>query len=227
MAQPRMHSDEDQDRPGLGLGHRPGSAPGQPATRSWPGRPCRVHGRRQRRITAAQARRVGAALDDLGVVWFEEPVSSDDIEGLAARSRRGPLRRRRRGVRVRPSTTPADWRPWWTACNSTPPAAAGTPAGWQPHPSPPRTTWRCQRTAHPALHAPVAAAITNIRHIEYFIDHTRLEPKLFDRIAHRGRRTAHAGHHPARARDVAGRHRRPLPPLSDHHPNTTNGKEKP
>jgi hypothetical protein len=27
---------------------------------------------------------VGAALDDLGVVWFEEPVSSDDVEGLAA-----------------------------------------------------------------------------------------------------------------------------------------------
>ena len=31
-----------------------------------------------------QARRVGAALDDLGVVWFEEPVSSDDLAGLAA-----------------------------------------------------------------------------------------------------------------------------------------------
>src|SRR5690349_462686 len=29
-----------------------------------------------------QARRVGAALDDLGVTWFEEPVSSDDTEGL-------------------------------------------------------------------------------------------------------------------------------------------------
>ncbi|MFZ0832962.1 MAG: mandelate racemase, partial [Mycobacterium sp.] len=31
-----------------------------------------------------------------------------------------------------------------------------------------------------ALHAPVAAGITNLRHVEYFIDHTRLEPKLFD-----------------------------------------------
>ena len=29
-----------------------------------------------------QARRVGAALDDLGVMWFEEPVSSDDVDGL-------------------------------------------------------------------------------------------------------------------------------------------------
>ena len=34
--------------------------------------------------TAGQARRVGAALDRLGVVWFEEPVSSDDLTGLAA-----------------------------------------------------------------------------------------------------------------------------------------------
>ena len=32
----------------------------------------------------AQARRVGAALDHLGVTWFEEPVSSDDTDGLAA-----------------------------------------------------------------------------------------------------------------------------------------------
>src|SRR4051812_23776128 len=30
-----------------------------------------------------QARRIGAALDELGVVWFEEPVSSDDLAGLA------------------------------------------------------------------------------------------------------------------------------------------------
>lgn len=34
--------------------------------------------------TVGQARRVGAALDDLGVQWFEEPVSSDDLDGLRA-----------------------------------------------------------------------------------------------------------------------------------------------
>jgi L-alanine-DL-glutamate epimerase-like enolase superfamily enzyme len=33
---------------------------------------------------AGPARRVGRELDELGVVWFEEPVSSDDIDGLAA-----------------------------------------------------------------------------------------------------------------------------------------------
>ncbi len=33
--------------------------------------------------TACQARRVGSSLDALGVTWFEEPVSSDDLAGLA------------------------------------------------------------------------------------------------------------------------------------------------
>ena len=39
----------------------------------------------------AQARRVGASLDGLGVVWFEEPVSSDDTRRPGRRSRRGAL----------------------------------------------------------------------------------------------------------------------------------------
>lgn len=33
--------------------------------------------------STGQARRVGATLDRCGVVWFEEPVSSDDLTGLA------------------------------------------------------------------------------------------------------------------------------------------------
>ena len=70
---------------------------------------------------------------------------------------------------------------WWTACNSTPPAAAATPDGC----AAPRIAARTQparspRTAHPSLHAPVAAAIPNLRHIEWFIDHARLEPLLVD-----------------------------------------------
>jgi L-alanine-DL-glutamate epimerase-like enolase superfamily enzyme len=32
----------------------------------------------------------------------------------------------------------------------------------------------------PALHAPVAAAVPNLRHIEWFADHARLEPLLVD-----------------------------------------------
>ena len=80
-----LHRHEDQDRRGLGHRHRPRSAPGPPAARTRRnGR--RADGRRQRRLHLGQARRVGAALDDLGVVWFEEPVSSDDIDGLCRRA---------------------------------------------------------------------------------------------------------------------------------------------
>ena len=39
--------------------------------------------------TPGQARRVGAPLDDLGVIWFEEPVSSDDTRPVSP-----PLRSR-------------------------------------------------------------------------------------------------------------------------------------
>ena len=49
-----------------------------------------------------QARRVGAALDELGVVWFEEPVSQRRHRRPRRRTRGGALRRRRRGIRRRP-----------------------------------------------------------------------------------------------------------------------------
>ena len=34
----------------------------------------------------------------------------------------------------------------------------------------------------PALHAPVAAAVPNLRHVEWFADHVRLEAELVDGV---------------------------------------------
>ena len=68
---------------------------------------------------------------------------------------------------------------WWTACNWTPPAAAATPAGCAAPPSPQAHNLQVSAHCAPALHAPVAAAVPNLRHVEWFIDHARLEPKLF------------------------------------------------
>jgi L-alanine-DL-glutamate epimerase-like enolase superfamily enzyme len=95
-----------------------------------------------------QAGRVGAALDVLGVVWFEEPVSSDDIEGLAIV--RDALRCDVAAGRTRPTATmqPAS-RPSSIAYSSTSPAAAAIPAGAAAPRSPPRTTCKCRRTAPP------------------------------------------------------------------------------
>lgn len=128
---------------------------------------------------AAQARRAGAALDDLGVVWFEEPVSSDDIEGL------GVVRSAVRcdvaaGEYVSDRYDARRLAPV-VDCLQLDATRCGGYTGWLAGAAI-AASHNLQVSAHcaPALHAPVAAAVANLRHVEYFIDHTRLEPKLFE-----------------------------------------------
>ncbi|MDP5181674.1 enolase C-terminal domain-like protein [Blastococcus sp. BMG 814] len=133
--------------------------------------------------TPGQARRVGRALDDLGVTWFEEPVSSDDLDGLA-------------GLRAVLDTDVAageyayDLAYVQRMCVARAvdcmqldvtrvagitefrrAAAVAAGAG-------------LEVSAHcaPALHAHVAASVPNLRHVEHFVDHARLEPMLFDGV---------------------------------------------
>ena len=95
---------------------------------------------------SGQARRVGAALDELGVVWCEEPVTSDDVAGLALL--RGALRCDvAAGEYVWDGSTPPGCCPAWTACSWTPPGAAATPAGCAAPRWPPRPGCRCPGTA--------------------------------------------------------------------------------
>jgi L-alanine-DL-glutamate epimerase-like enolase superfamily enzyme len=126
-----------------------------------------------------QARRVGAALDELGVVWFEEPVSSDHTEDLR-------LLRSCLGCDVAAGEYVADVfdaRRMAPAvdCLQLDVTRCGGYTGWL----------RCaaladaaglQVSAHcaPSLHAPVAAAVPWLRHVEWFVDHARLEPELVD-----------------------------------------------
>jgi len=126
-----------------------------------------------------EARRVGTALDDLGVSWFEEPVSSDDQDGL--RLLRGVLRCDiaageyvadvYEAARMAPAVdclqldlTRCGGYTGWLRC-----AAVAAAAG-------------LQVSAHcaPSLHTPVAAALPELRHVEWFVDHARLEPLLVD-----------------------------------------------
>ncbi len=128
-----------------------------------------------------QACRVGAVLDDLDVTWFEEPVSSDDNEGLALV---------RTAVRCDVAAGEyvadlGDTRRLMPVvdCLQLDATRCGGYTGWLR-----AATLAASRnldvSAHcaPALHVPVAAAIPNVRHIEYFIDHTRMEPLLFDGV---------------------------------------------
>jgi L-alanine-DL-glutamate epimerase-like enolase superfamily enzyme len=129
--------------------------------------------------TVAQARRIGAELDDLGVVWFEEPVSSDDVAGLAS-------------VRaaVHCDVTAGEYAADAfeighllpvVDCLQLDATRCGGYSGFLAGAAMARTQ-NLQVSAHcaPALHAPVAAAVSNLRHVEWFADHARLEPRLVD-----------------------------------------------
>jgi L-alanine-DL-glutamate epimerase-like enolase superfamily enzyme len=128
-----------------------------------------------------QAVRMARAMADSQVSWFEEPVSSDDLDGL-------------REVRdqVDPDVTAGEYGydlPYFarmvgaqavdclqvdvTRCGGVTEflraAAVAAASG-------------LQVSAHcaPNLHAHVCAAVPNLRHLEYFHDHARIERMFFD-----------------------------------------------
>ena len=131
--------------------------------------------------STGQAVRMADRMDQFGVTWFEEPVSSQDPAGLAA------IRRQ-----VRPDVTAGEYS--WTLADSARLLAAEAVDCLQ------LDVTRCggiteflrgaalaaahnvQVSGHcaPNLHAQVAAAVPNLRHLEYFHDHQRIERMLFD-----------------------------------------------
>ena len=128
-----------------------------------------------------QAARVGRALGDLGVTWFEEPVTSDDLAGLAAvRAQVAPdvtageygsdLVYFRRMLEagavdcVQPDVTRTAGITEWLRV-----AAVAASFG-------------IEVSAHtaPTLHLHPALAVPNLRHVELFHDHERIEARFFD-----------------------------------------------
>ena len=129
-----------------------------------------------------QAVRAGRAMyEESRVVWFEEPVSSDDLEGL-------------REVRdqVAIDVTAGEYGyhlPYFAHmvgagavdCLQMDATRCGGYTGWLAAAAL-AAGHSLQVSAHcgPNIHAPVAAAVPNLRHVEYFHDHARLDPMLFD-----------------------------------------------
>jgi L-alanine-DL-glutamate epimerase-like enolase superfamily enzyme len=131
--------------------------------------------------TAGQAVRVAERLTDYGVTWFEEPVSSQDLAGLAA------VRRQ-----IRPDVAAGEYS--WSLADSARLIDAGAVDCLQ------LDVTRCggiteflrgsalaaahnlQVSGHcaPNLHARVGIAVPNLRHVEYFHDHQRIEQMFFD-----------------------------------------------
>jgi L-alanine-DL-glutamate epimerase-like enolase superfamily enzyme len=128
-----------------------------------------------------QAVRMGHAMAEFDVRWFEEPVSSDDLAGL--REIRGQVaaditageygtdityfRRMCEQDAVDclqiDATRCGGYTEWLRAAA----VAAGFGLSVSGH-------------CAPNLHAPVAAATPNLRHLEWFHDHVRIESTLFD-----------------------------------------------
>jgi L-alanine-DL-glutamate epimerase-like enolase superfamily enzyme len=131
--------------------------------------------------TRKQAVRMAHAMAPQRVTWFEEPVSSDDLDGL-------------REVRdqVDPDVTAGEYGydlPYFARmvdaravdCLQADVTRCGGIIEWL-RAAAVAAAKGLQISGHcaPNLHAHVAAAAPNLRHLEYFHDHARIETMLFD-----------------------------------------------
>ena len=128
-----------------------------------------------------QAIRIMSAASDLDVRWFEEPVSSDDLDGL-------------REVRnaVQADVTAGEYgydltyfRRMCAAeavdCLQADVSRCGGITEWL-RVAAVAASYGLEISGHcaPHLHAAVATAVPNLRHLEWFHDHVRIESMFFD-----------------------------------------------
>lgn len=132
-----------------------------------------------------QAIRVAQRAAEHGLVWFEEPVSSDHLEMLAAI--RGSV-----DADVAAGEYGCDihyFRRMCAAgavdCLQADATRCGGISGWL-QAAVVADSFGLEISGHcaPAVHAHVAAAVPNLRHLEWFHDHVRIEQMLFDGAPH-------------------------------------------
>ncbi len=133
--------------------------------------------------TRGQAGRLGRAYDDLGITWFEEPVSSDDLVGLA--QLRSELAADVAAGEYAYDLTYVNrmCRADSVDCMQLDVTRIGGITEWR-RAAAVAAGYGLDVSGHcaPALHAQVAASVSNLRHVEYFHDHARLERLLFDGV---------------------------------------------
>lgn len=134
--------------------------------------------------TRKQAIRMAHAFADQDVRWFEEPVSSDDLTGL-----------RQVRERVRCDVAAGEYgfelpyfdrmvRAGAVDCLQADVSRCGGITEWQ-RVAALAAAGNLQISGHcaPHLHLDAAAATVNLRHLEWFHDHVRIERMLFDGTA--------------------------------------------
>jgi L-alanine-DL-glutamate epimerase-like enolase superfamily enzyme len=132
-------------------------------------------------FTARQALRLASRIAPLGVTWFEEPVSSNDRDGLRLVRERGPA-----GMDVAAgeyASTPGDFvalagvvdclQADATRCGGVTGLLAAAAVA-EAH--------ELDLSGHtaPSVHAHALAALPRLRHLEWFHDHVLIERRLFD-----------------------------------------------
>jgi L-alanine-DL-glutamate epimerase-like enolase superfamily enzyme len=131
--------------------------------------------------TIGQARRIERDLREFGVSWFEEPVTSDDPRGLA-RLRASSVADIAAGEYVyRLSDAQRLLEADAVDCLQLDVTRCGGVTGWL-RAAAAAEAHQLTVSAHcaPQLAAHVSVCTVNARDIEYFHDHARLEPMLFD-----------------------------------------------
>ena len=127
-----------------------------------------------------QAVRVLREAADSGVTWFEEPVSSDDLEGLAMvrAAVDADVTAGEYGTDVTYFRRMCEARA--VDCLQVDATRCGGYTEWL-RAAAVAASFGLDVSAHcaPNLHAPVAAATPNVRHLEWFHDHVRIESELF------------------------------------------------
>ncbi|OBI84786.1 enolase C-terminal domain-like protein [Mycobacterium sp. E740] len=129
--------------------------------------------------TAKQAIRLMSAVDELEVTWLEEPVSSDDLTGLRAvrDAVSADVTAGEYGYRL------DDFVPLCAVvdCLQADVSRCGGLTEWQ-RVAALAAAHHLDISGHcaPWLHASVGAATPNLRHLEWFHDHARIETRYFE-----------------------------------------------
>lgn len=128
-----------------------------------------------------QAIRMADAFADAGVTWYEEPVSSDDLAGLRAvrEASSADVTAGEYGYDLGYFQRMCDARA--VDCLQADATRCGGVTGWLAAATV-AAAHNLDISAHcaPTQHARIAVAVPNLRHLEWFHDHVRIESRLFD-----------------------------------------------
>jgi L-alanine-DL-glutamate epimerase-like enolase superfamily enzyme len=138
-----------------------------------------ANGAYQRKQALAMAER----FSDFGVCWFEEPVSSDDLEGLRLLRDRGPA-----GMNIAAGEYGYDL--WYfrhmleggavDVLQADASRCQGFTSFFKIAALCESRGMRISSHTAPALHAHIDCAVPNLAHAEYFYDHVRIEQFFFE-----------------------------------------------